>query len=216
MAKNFNDLFDAWSETYDQTVGGTDVEYKEVFACYEQILDEVAKRSKGYIVEFGVGTGNLTEKFLKNGFEIYGIEPSEGMRNRAKEKIPNVTIVEGDFLTFPIPEKKPDTIASTYAFHHLTDEEKRKAVALYSEILNESGKIVFADTVFINEAAKQAIIEEALRNNYNRLAVDLQTEYYTTIPVLKKIFEENGFQVTFNQMNTFVWLMDAEKRRENE
>lgn len=213
MARNFNDLFDAWSETYDQTVVGTDVEYKEVFAYYEQILDEVAKKSKGYIVEFGVGTGNLTEKFLKNGFDVYGVEPSEGMRSRAKEKLPSVPIVEGDFLEFPMPEKKPDTITSTYAFHHLTDEEKAKAIAHFSDILNESGKIVFADTVFIDDAAKQAIIKEALQNNYQRLAVDLQTEYYTTIPVLEKIFEENGFQVTFKQLNAFVWLIDAEKRR---
>lgn len=138
------------------------------------------------------------------------------MRNRAKGKLPNVPIVDGDFLAFPMPEKNPDTIASTYAFHHLTDEEKRKAVALYSDILNESGKIVFADTVFINDAAKQAIIEEALRNNHHRLAVDLQTEYYTTIPVLRKIFEENGFRITFKQMNAFVWLIDAEKRRGNQ
>ncbi len=213
MARNFNDLFDAWSETYDQTVVGTDVEYKEVFAYYEQILDEVAKKSKGYIVEFGVGTGNLTEKFLKNGFDVYGVEPSEGMRKRAKEKLPNVLIVEGDFLDFPMPEKKPDTITSTYAFHHLTDEEKAKAIGHFSDILNESGKIVFADTVFVDNAAKQDIIKEALQNNYQRLAVDLQTEYYTTIPVLKKIFEENGFQVTFKQLNAFVWLIDAEKRR---
>lgn len=215
MARDFNELFDAWSETYDKTVEGADVEYKEVFAQYELILDEVAKKSKGYIVEFGVGTGNLTERFLKNGFQVYGIEPSEGMRNRAKEKLPNVPFVEGDFLKFPMPEVKPDTIASTYAFHHLTDEEKRKAIALYGQILNDSGKIVFADTVFTDEAAKQAIIREAENNNHHRLSADLQTEYYTTIPVLEKIFEENGFQVTFKRMNTFVWLMDAEKRREN-
>lgn len=216
MAKDFNQLFDAWSNTYDQTVVGGDVEYKEVFAHYEQILDEVAKKSKGYIVEFGVGTGNLTEKLLKEGFEIYGVEPSRGMRNKAKEKLPHVPVVEGDFLTFPMPDEHPDTIVSTYAFHHLTDEEKSRAIALYSDILNETGKIVFADTVFIDEEAKQAIIKEALQNNHNRLAEDLQTEYYTTIPVLQEIFEENGFQVTFTQMNAFVWVMDAEKRRENQ
>lgn len=214
MAKNFNDLFNEWSETYDQTVNGTDIEYKEVFSRYDEILSEVAKKSKGVIVEFGVGTGNLTEKLLNDENQVYGIEPSEGMRKVAKKKHPELPLFEGDFLTFPLPEQTPDTIVSTYAFHHLTDEEKRKAIAQFNRILSPTGKIVFADTVFLSEEAKDAIIEEAQRNNFLRLVKDLQTEFYTTIPALEQMFEDNGFEVFFTQMNTFVWLIEAEKRRD--
>lgn len=49
------------------------------------------------------------------------------MREKAAEKLGNVAqISDGDFLTFPVPEGEIDTVVSTYAFHHLTDEEKRK------------------------------------------------------------------------------------------
>ncbi|MFD1708137.1 class I SAM-dependent DNA methyltransferase [Siminovitchia sediminis] len=213
MVQDFNHLFDAWSATYDETVGGGDNEYREVFLHYEQILEEVAKNSKGYIVEFGVGTGNLTEKLVRRGLQVYGIEPSKGMRVKATEKLPNIPIVKGDFLLFPPPEFKPDTIVSTYAFHHLKDEEKRAAIAKYSQMLGDSGKMVFADTVFLDEKAKQDMIKEAQKKKFYRLAADLKSEYYTTIPFLEEICKEYCFQVHFKRMNTFVWLMVAEKRR---
>ena len=37
------------------------------------------------------------------------------------------------------------------------------------------------------------MIEWAKRKGFNRLATDIETEYYTTIPVLQTIFNQNGF-----------------------
>ncbi|MEJ9212359.1 SAM-dependent methyltransferase, partial [Bacillus smithii] len=69
--------------------------------------------------------------------------------------------------------------------------------------------VVFADTVFATDEDKQEMIQESYKKGFNRLAEDLQREYYTTIPVLTNLFEENGFNVSFTQLNRFVWLMDA-------
>ncbi|WP_243290639.1 class I SAM-dependent methyltransferase [Bacillus sp. FJAT-47783] len=213
MGREFIDLFDEWANHYDTTVEGYDEEYKDVFLHYENILQEVVNQSGDVVLEFGCGTGNLTQKLIQAHKKVYSIEPSEMMRKKAKDKLANnATIEDGDFLTFPIPNQQVDTIVSTYAFHHLTDEEKEKAIGIYGSLLQNGGKIVFADTAFIDQQAKEDMIHEAKQKGYMRLAEDLQTEYYTTHKVLQTIFRKHGFTITFTQMNAFVWLIQAVKQ----
>ena len=212
MGREFLDLFAEWADSYDQTVSGHDPQYLEVFSNYNQILEEVAKRAISTVLEFGVGTGNLTQVLLQKNLKVIGIEPSKEMRQIALQKLPSfVEIKEGDFLTFPIQEGI-GSIVSTYAFHHLTDEEKERAFRLYASMLNSGGKIVFADTMFESDLAYTTMIEDAKQRGYNRLAGDLLSEYYTTIPKMKEMVTASGFSAEFKQLNPFVWIMEAIKQ----
>lgn len=212
MGKEFIELFENWADSYDDSVTGHDPEYKDVFLNYDRILNNVAKRSFGHVLEFGPGTGNLTATLIRYGLKVTGVEPSPAMRRIAKEKLKNkVTIIDGDFLQFP---KLPfNTIVSTYAFHHLTNQEKEEAFSIYGNLLTPGGKIVFADTMYESEEAYNEAIKDALTKGYHNLAEDLQREYYTTIPLLKEIAEQHGFSVTFDRCNDFVWIMECVKER---
>lgn len=211
MGREFIDLFDEWAESYDDTVVGHDIEYKEVFDGYERILEEVATNVHGTVLEFGVGTGNLSKVLLDKGNNVIGIEPSKEMRAIAKKKLPHLTIYDGDFLNIPPLSEKIDAIVSTYAFHHLTDEEKELAIKKYSNVLLSGGKIVFADTAYENPEARSAILIDAEEKGFNNLVEDLNREYYTTHDILTTIFTQNGFNITFKQLNKFVWLIAATK-----
>lgn len=213
MGREFIPMFDEWAEFYDETVSGQDVEYKEVFEKYDEILELVAKKSKGTVLEFGVGTGNLTEKLIGLGREVYAVEPSKLMREKTKARFMNLNLYDGDFIQFPNLPGKVDSIVSTYAFHHLTDDEKNSAIKLYSEMLEEGGKIVFADTAFLNEKERKERHRIVKEQGYENLLHDLQSEYYTTLDVLKKIFERNSFRVGFEKLNAYVWLMEASKEK---
>lgn len=210
MGREFLPIFEEWANTYDDTVMGNDLEYREVFRNYERILQEVVNLAVGKVLEFGAGTGNLTEKLSAQGYEVTAVEPSKSMRAVAENKQINATFVDGDFLQFPVMNHV-DTIVSTYAFHHLTDEEKRMAVKEYGKLLSKGGRIVFADTMFENKDVYEKTIEEAVTAGYMKLAEDIQTEYYSTIPYFTHIFEENGFSVTFKRCNQFVWIIEAIK-----
>ncbi|RLQ98136.1 class I SAM-dependent DNA methyltransferase [Falsibacillus albus] len=212
MGREFLDLFQDWAESYDDSVTGHDAEYKKVFEYYEQILNTVAEKSFGTVLEFGMGTGNLTLKLIQKGLNVIGVEPSKEMRAIGEKKVADAAVViDGDFLQFDIPENV-DTIVSTYAFHHLTDEEKEEAFAIYGSLLQKGGKIVFADTMYETKDAHDAAIQKALDNQFNNLAEDLQREYYTTIPALTEIGEKNGFSISFSRCNEFVWVMEAIKK----
>lgn len=211
MGREFLELFDDWAKTYDASVSGFDPQYQAVFKNYEGILNEVVKNSScgGVTLEFGVGTGNLSKQLMQAGHNVIGIEPSQAMLEIAREKLPELQLMEGDFITFPELPSLVDNIVSTYAFHHLTDDEKGVAIKRFAEVLSANGKIVFGDTMFKSVADKKMIIKEAEDKGFTALAEDLQREYYPTIDVLKHIFETNNFEVIFKQMNDFVWIVVA-------
>lgn len=213
MGREFIDLFDGWASSYDQTVSGEDVEYKEVFAHYDDILNAVVDYTNGpNVIEFGVGTGNLTKKLINRGHSVIGIEPSSEMLKIAQIKVPDAKVHDGDFIDFPKPQVPVQSIVSSYAFHHLTDEEKDVAIGKYSSILEKGGRIVFADTVFETKASKRRAIETAIASHYNNLADDLSVEYYSDIPTLQAICKKYHFEVMFEQKNKYVWVMVAEKK----
>lgn len=212
MGREFVNIFDGWADSYDASVSGKDPEYLDVFNGYETILNEVAQRVSGTIIEFGTGTGNLTAKLVEAGFSVIGIEPNIKMLEVTAKRFPSIQVIDGDLLEFKVVNEHIDAIVSTYVFHHLTDEEKGLALKKYANLLPKNGKIVFADTVFLTEAAKQAQISKERNRGFLNVVEDLEREYYTTIPILEELFTEAGFQVEFVKMNDYVWLMDATKK----
>mgnify|MGYP002243576125 CR=1 FL=1 len=95
------------------------------------------QRKDGKILEIGVGTGNLAGKFLQNKYHIIGIDQSRQMLAVAKEKYPKLHVRLGEFLKIPYENQTFDVIVSTYAFHHLDEEEKRVAIAEMMRVLKK-------------------------------------------------------------------------------
>lgn len=213
MGREFLDIFEEWANDYDQSVAGSDPEYAAVFHNYEGILDEVTSHAVGNVLEFGVGTGNLTNKLMEKGHRVIGIEPSQAMRVIAKKKFPQLEVLDGDFLNFPEVSIPIHTIASTYAFHHLTDDEKEIAIARAKKVLTDNGRIIIGDTMFPSEAEKLKTIRDAEKKGLDKLVEDLNREYYPTISVIANMLEKHDFHITFKQMNHFVWIAIAERKR---
>ena len=212
MGREFVEIFDEWVETYDDSVSGKDEEYRDVFAGYDNILQKVADEARGLTIEFGIGTGNLTEKLLAKGLNVIGVEPNAAMRNKTQLRFPDLSVADGDFTNFPLPEQPVDTLVSTYAFHHLTDDEKKEAADYYAKILSANGQVVFADTMFKDDQARIAQWAKVEKQGYKNLLEDLKREYYTTMPIMRALFEEAGFAISFTPLNEYVWLIHAKKQ----
>lgn len=213
MGREFIHAFDQWADSYDQSVAGEDPEYREVFYNYDKILLEAAEQARGTVLEFGPGTGNLSRKLLARKLKVYGVEPSKNMRKIAAEKVPEMMLTDGDFLNFTVPGVPVDTIISSYAFHHLTNAEKETAIRNYASLLADNGRIVFADTLFDSEFAREQIQHEAKEKGYFNLLKDLQTEYYPLRKELYRIFRKYDFIPYFRQMNKYVWLIVADTKK---
>ncbi len=147
--------FDLWADGYDKTVQVSEENDLYPFAGYRAILNtifnEVMGQENARVLDIGFGTGVLTSRLYDHGHQIDGIDFSSQMIALARPKMPKANLVEWDItngLPEDIQEKKYDYIISTYALHHLTDEEKRQFILMLLPMLKEEGKILIGDIVF--------------------------------------------------------------------
>lgn len=114
------------------------------------------------------------------------------MREMAAGKLPkDAAVLDGDFLDFPAPPFSPDTIVSSYAFHHLTNEEKREAVRQYGKMLRKHGKIVFADTVFKDRKAFHSAVKDAEKKGFTNWRKTLKRNIIRRFPRWKRSLPQN-------------------------
>ena len=210
-----NELFDAWAPVYDKTVYDPDNEYREVFENYEAILNEICNiisgNKKGITLEIGTGTGNLAKKLFDNNFRSICIEPSGEMRLIAEEKLPSSIILDGNFLNIPF-SFKVDNIVSSYAFHHLTYDEKIECIKYLDGFLKDHGKLIIADTMFNSPRYKEELLKHVEDSKTFNLLNDLNTEYYEYLDDIFRLFKDLNYTIEHKQMNKYVWIIVASKK----
>ena len=68
---------------------------------------------------------------------------------------------------------------------------------------------MIADTIYENDEAKKNFIREVEESGEITLAHTLKNEFSSTETLLTELFENEGFKVTYQQMNKFVWILTA-------
>lgn len=149
--------FDLWADGYDKEVGLSDDEGSYPFAAYKEVLAyiyrTIMEQDNPVVLDIGFGTGVLTHKLYENGCTIYGQDFSPRMLELSAAKMPDAELYLGDFtkgLVEPLIAQKYDFIVSSYALHHLTDEQKVHFLNSLLENLNENGTILIGDVAFEN------------------------------------------------------------------
>jgi len=75
----------------------------------------------GPALDLGCGTGRLSERVAAAGYDVVGIDPSQGMLHLLHQRQPGFPAVTGDGTALPFPD---DTFALTYCIavmHHIAD-----------------------------------------------------------------------------------------------
>jgi len=108
------------------------------------------------VVEFGAGTGKLTELFLGQGAIVYAVEPNDDMRNQlafVHGHNPRLHIINATAEESMLPENFADLVVVAHAFHWFDEEKCQKE---FSRILKQGGKVGlvwnwYADTLAMRE-----------------------------------------------------------------
>lgn len=146
-------LFDRWAAEYDRIVPSFSGRFP--FDGYEDVLDALvatAGTTQGMkVLDLGVGTGNLAERFVRRGCTVWGVDFSVSMLEKAREKLPHAHLLRGDLLG-EWPLELPgqfDRIVSAYVLHEFDLTTKmhilRKAAETY---LLPEGRLLIADISF--------------------------------------------------------------------
>jgi SAM-dependent methyltransferase len=95
----------------------------------EQLLDrELARFGLGArALDVGCGTGFNVGRLLDRGFSVTGVEPSEGMRQRAVRDNPRAEILDGDIRALPFPDGRFDVVVCIEVIRYLDDPARALA-----------------------------------------------------------------------------------------
>ena len=125
------------------------------------------------ILDFGCGTGNFTYALKKlTNAEIYGVEPSDGMREKALAK-GNLLVKKGNHVLIPFDDAFFDFIYMTDVVHHVPD--LKMMFSEFKRVLKPGGCICI-----LTESHKQ--LETRFWVKYFPTTVDVEKKRYPDIP----------------------------------
>lgn len=194
---------------YNDTKNKNNYIREKYFDVHEEVLRIADPEEGEYLLDIGIGTGLLEEK-IKVEVKIYGIDISEKMMEKIKEKKLNIVeLKKGSFTKIPYKDKWFDAIVSCFAFHHLTDIEKNKSIIEMKRVLKEKGRIVIVDFMYFNEEAKSNLTDKFITEKRIDMTAEMEDENFTCVENFKLKLEEKGFEVKYKQISTISWVINA-------
>jgi SAM-dependent methyltransferase len=149
-------LFDRWAARYDRQLDDP----RGIHEGYDEVLELVVRRADPHpgmdVLDLGVGTGNLAQRFRERGCALWCVDFSPAMLARARGKLPGARFFEVDLRDeWPAALDGPfDRIVSTYVFHEFDLQTKVHLLAdRAGPRLRPGGWIVVGDVSFPNRDA---------------------------------------------------------------
>lgn len=140
-------VFDEKAATWDDDP--EKVERARVVA--ETIRSAVPVPPDARVLDFGAGTGLLSEQLAGHVGALTLIDPSGGMRGVAAEKVSSGRLPEGtriwdlDLAADPVPAEKFDLVVTLMTLHHVDDVPG--VLAAFAELLAGGGRLAIVDLV---------------------------------------------------------------------
>ena len=146
---------------------------------------EIGLKPSDVVADMGSGTGILSELFLINGNEVFGVEPNWEMRHAAEKLLKeydNFHSVNGKAKDTSLKENSIDLITAGQSFHWFNNEMTRKE---FKRILKPDR---FAVLIW-NDRSKNS---SEFMNDYDRLLSNLESDF-------KEVKHENLNGADFQQ-----------------
>jgi putative AdoMet-dependent methyltransferase len=166
------------------------------------------------VLELGSGTGNLSA-LIASCRELVSVDVSEKMEAVAGPKLhhlANRRFIKADILeAFAKGLGQFDAVVSTYAVHHLTDQEKRRLFELVFDCLEPGGRAVFGDLMVQNGSEKEGKIRQYLAKDDQATAQGISEEFFWLLDSAVGDLEALGFQVSTARFSDLSYGLVAQK-----
>ena len=133
------------AESVARTPGFTDLRDRILFLAQPCDGDIAA--------DVGAGTGLLSLPLAAQVERVFAIDISPAMCDYLQTKAvsgghANLNVAVSTAASLPLVDGSVDLVVSNYCFHHLSDADKRRALAEAHRVLRPGGRLVFADMMF--------------------------------------------------------------------
>jgi ubiquinone/menaquinone biosynthesis C-methylase UbiE len=152
-----------------------------------QWLNRFAGRAldRGIVCDVGCGPGQIARYLADRGVRVFGLDLSHGMLLESQRLNPNITLVEGNMLAFPIGSNKLTGITAFYSIIHLDRDLAPDALAEMHRVLSRDGYLLLAFHLGVD------VVHVSDLWGYE---VDLDATFFTTEEVTRSLVHA-GFKV---------------------
>ncbi len=134
--------FDRIAERYDETLPPHVVQHyldKRVAFILENC-------PRGRALDVGCGTGALAGRLASAGYEVTGLDPSQGMLDVMAATEPTVSGVRGDGAGLAFDDGEFDVVVTVAALHHIAEPAAvRSTLVEIARVTKRGGRIVVWD-----------------------------------------------------------------------
>ncbi len=160
MQEDAESKFDSYAKTYEGlhrtsiAASGEDPAY---FHDYK--IDCLRRRGllRGPLLDYGCGTGNLTERFARahgDVHELHGYDPSTESLAEARERAPSARLHED---TSTLPRGHFATVVLSGVLHHVLPRERDGVLETVRSTLRPGGHIVVFEHNPLNPVTRRAV-----------------------------------------------------------
>lgn len=178
----------------DDHVAKTIAVYDQIAHQYASKLDDYAPRPEqekfvallpqnATILDAGCGPGRDCEYFVKQGFQLVGVDLSDKLLDIAKQRVPQASFVKQDLRSLDFPPSSFDGIWACASLHHLKRTEVPQVLRSFFQLLKPNGALF----ILVKEGKGEADIIESLSFGLPRHFV------YYTLEELTSLLEKSGF-----------------------
>src|SRR5581483_6153114 len=97
-------------------------------------------------LDVGCGTGVLAERLAGAGFEMTGVDPSEGMLDVMRRRTPAVQGITASGTSLPFDDETFDLVLTVAVMHHIADPaDVRQTVSEMVRVAKPEGRILIWD-----------------------------------------------------------------------
>ena len=212
MRSRFADTFnhDADAPDYDSDVSN---ETHPVRAGYAELLEWTARQAQigeeHVVLELGAGTGNLTQRLLP-AKRLVAVDVSHAMLSIAQTKVTGpIEWICGDLLEyFDHRATRFDRVVSTYAIHHLTQDEKLTLFHRIRDAVNPRARVVFGD-LMLESAQHRTLALKHYASTWPDVAQAIEEEFFWLLDESIEALENLGFAVDTRRFSDLSWGLVA-------
>ena len=134
--------FDAISAAYDDSLPAHVVDH--YLGKRVQFVLDHCRRGSG--LDVGCGTGVLAARLAAAGYEMAGVDPSEGMLEVLRARAPEVNAVRASGTSLPFGDDRFDVVLSVAVMHHIAEaDDVRRTLFEMVRVTKPGGHVLVWD-----------------------------------------------------------------------
>lgn len=192
--------------TYDSSANELAKYFKGIGARIDDIelgIRLCVSKDKPRVIEIGCGDGRDAAEIIPRVSSYVGVDPSEGLLEIARKRLPSATFIKADALSYVYPENT-DVIYAFASLLHINKSDMKLALEKASKCLRSGG------IYYISLKERDEYTEEVKNDQYG------ERMFYYYSPAIIRDLSAQWFDVVHQehqQIGHTAWFTIALKKR---